>query len=143
MGLVGIAVAPTLPVAVVAVGMVGFGFSLSFPVLTGTLQLEVPDAVRGRIMAYHQTAHLGNRPIAALLVGGLAAAVGAQPAAIAGAVLAPIGLLATRRAWRMLAARQTVPDPAAPVRAVPGATSTPRNGSVEAEVIESVEAAGG
>ena len=102
-GLVGTALAPSLAVAVVAVAFVGFGFSLCFPVLTGTLQLEVPDAVRGRVMAFHQTAHLGNRPLTALLVGGLAAAVGAQQAAIAGAILAPIGLVATRRAWRMLA----------------------------------------
>jgi MFS family permease len=112
-GLVGTALAPSLAVAVVAVGLVGFGFSLCFPVLTGTLQLEVPDALRGRVMAFHQTAHLGNRPITALLVGGLAAAVGAQQAAIAGAILAPIGLLATRRAWRLLAGRRTEPDPIA------------------------------
>ena len=110
-GLVGTATAPTLEVALVAVGLVGFGFSLCFPVLTGTLQIEVPDAVRGRVMAFHQTAHLGNRPITALLVGSLAAAVGAQQAAIAGAILAPIGLVATRRAWRMLAARRSQPDP--------------------------------
>lgn len=131
-GLVGTAVAPTLAVAVVAVGLVGFGFSLCFPVLTGTLQLEVPDAVRGRVMAFHQTAHLGNRPITALLAGGLAAAVGAQQAAIAGAILAPIGLIATRRAWRILADRRPDPDRA-----------PDRGGSVETEVIEAAEVAGG
>ena len=97
--------APTLPVALGAVGLVGFGFSLCFPVLTGTLQLEVPDGLRGRVMAFHQTAHLGNRPITALLVGSLATIAGAQGAVAAAAVLAPIGLLVTRRAWRLLAAR--------------------------------------
>lgn len=105
-GLIATAVASSLVVAVVAVGLVGFGFSLCFPVLTGTLQLEVPDAVRGRVMAFHQTAHLGNRPISALLAGSLAAAVGAQQGIVAGAILAPIGLLATRRAWQMLASRR-------------------------------------
>ena len=104
-GLVGTALAPTLAIALIAVACVGFGFSLCFPVLTGTLQLEVPDIVRGRVMAFHQTAHLGNRPFTALLVGGLATLVGAQHAAIVGAVLAPIGLLAIRRAWRVLATR--------------------------------------
>ncbi len=127
-GLVGTAMAATLAVALVTVGLVGFGFSLCFPVLTGTLQLEVPDAVRGRVMAFHQTAHLGNRPITALLIGALAAAVGAQQAVIAGAILAPIGLVATRRAWRMLAARRTEPAAA---------------GGVGADPIEAVEAAGG
>lgn len=110
-GLVGTAVAPSLAVALVAVGLVGFGFSLCFPVLTGTLQLEVPDIVRGRVMAFHQTAHLGNRPLTALLVGGLASLVGAQDAALAGAVLAPVGLLAARRAWRLLGARSTAAGP--------------------------------
>lgn len=105
-GLVGTAVAPTLPVALLTVGLVGFGFSLCFPVLTGTLQVEVPDALRGRVMAFHQTAHLGNRPITALLFAGIATLVGAQHAAIAGALLAPAGLYATRRAARTLGARR-------------------------------------
>jgi MFS family permease len=105
LGLLGAALAPSLPVALLAVGLIGFGFSLCFPVLTGTLQLEVPDALRGRVMAFHQTAHLGNRPITALLFGALATIAGAQPAVIGGALLAPLGLYATRRAWRMLASR--------------------------------------
>lgn len=126
-GLVGTALAPSLPVAVATVGLVGFGFSLCFPVLTSTLQLEVPDAVRGRIMAFHQTAHLGNRPLTALLVGALAAAVGAQQAAIAGAILAPIGLLATRRAWQMLAG---------PKETMEGSEA------LAAEALETAEAAG-
>jgi MFS family permease len=109
-GLIGTALAPTLSVALTSVALVGFGFSLCFPVLTGTLQIEVPDALRGRIMAFHQTAHLGNRPITALLMGGLATLVGAQSAVVAGALLAPIGLVATRRAWRMMAARRVDPD---------------------------------
>jgi MFS family permease len=109
-GLIGTWLAPVLPVALVAVAFVGFGFSLCFPVLTGALQLELPDAVRGRIMAFHQTAHLGNRPITAVIVGVLATAFGAQPAVAAGAVLAPIGILASRRAWRLLSARVVEPD---------------------------------
>lgn len=105
-GMVGVAIAPVLALAVLAVGLVGVGFSLTFPVLTGTLQLEVPDAVRGRVMAFGQTAHPGNRPLAALLAGSLATAFGAQQAVIVGAILAPIGLFATRRAWRVLDARR-------------------------------------
>lgn len=115
-GLLGTALAPNLAIALLLVGLIGFGFSLCFPVLTGTLQMEVPDGLRGRIMAFHQTAHLGNRPITALLFGAIATIVGAQPAAIAGAVLAPLGLYATRRAWRQLASRSapvTASDPAA------------------------------
>lgn len=105
LGLFGIALAPGLSIALVSVGCIGFGFALCFPVLTGTLQIAVPDSLRGRIMAMHQTAHLGNRPITALLFGGIATIVGAQHAAIGGAILTPIGLLATRRAWQLLSAR--------------------------------------
>lgn len=109
-GLLGTAAAPSLVVALVTVGLVGFGFSLCFPILTGTLQVEVPDALRGRVMAFHQTAHLGNRPLTAVLFAGIASLVGAQPAVIAGAALAPLGLLATRRAWQGLAGRRPASD---------------------------------
>ena len=101
-GLVGAFAASDLRMAAISVGLVGFGFSLCFPVLTSDLQAEVPDAVRGRIMSFHQMAHLGNRPFAALAAGALAALVGAQPAVLVGLVLTPIALLATRRAWSAL-----------------------------------------
>ena len=110
-GIAGTAVAPSLAAASVAVGLVGFGFSLCFPVLTGTLQAEVPDAVRGRVMAFHQMAHLGNRPATALLVGSVATLVGAQPAVLLGVVLAPLGLVVTRRAWQRLGEAGTAREP--------------------------------
>ena len=113
-GLAGTALAGALGPALVAVGLLGFGFSLSFPVLTGTLQADVPDAVRGRVMAFHQIAHLGNRPIVALAVGTLATMLGAQAAVLAGVVLAPVGLLATRLAWERLAPGRPADDEAVP-----------------------------
>jgi MFS family permease len=101
-GLVGAFAAGSLWVAALSVGLVGFGFSLCFPVLTSGLQAEVPDAVRGRIMGFHQMAHLGNRPFAALAAGAAAAMAGVQPAILIGLVLTPLGLFATRRAWDAL-----------------------------------------
>jgi hypothetical protein len=95
-------VAPGLPVAWLAGNFLGFGFSLSFPVLTSTLQAEVPDAVRGRIMSFHQMFHLGNRPFAALAAGAAATIVTAQAAVAVGLALIPVGLVAARRAWRGL-----------------------------------------
>src|SRR5207302_4828724 len=68
-GLLLLSTATDIPLAASAVALVGCGFSLCFPVLTGTLQTEVPDAVRGRLLALHQMAHLGNRPFAALAAG--------------------------------------------------------------------------
>jgi MFS family permease len=102
-GVTTVAFAPSLAVACIGVGFIGFGFSLCFPVLTAVLQEETPDALRGRVMSYHQMAHLGNRPFTALFVGSVAAAVGTQGGVLAGLVLAPIGILAVRTAWRALA----------------------------------------
>ena len=104
-GLLIVAAAPVLPVAAIGGMFVGAGFSTCFPVLTGVLQTEVPDRVRGRLMALHQMGHLGNRPFAALAAGAIAASFGAPAAAVAGMALAPIGLLAVRAGWRGLDGR--------------------------------------
>ena len=98
-GVATVAFASSLGMAGLGVGLIGFGFSLCFPVLTATLQEETPDALRGRVMAFHQMAHLGNRPFTALFVGGVAAAVGTQAGVLAGIVLFPIGLFAVHAAW--------------------------------------------
>ncbi len=98
--------------ALLAGSFLGFGFSLCFPVLTSGLQAEVPDAVRGRIMSFHQMFHLGNRPFAALAAGAAAVVVGAQPAVAIGLALTPVGLVASRRAWRALAAERLAVDAA-------------------------------
>jgi MFS family permease len=101
-GLFLVAVATNLAVAGVAVALVGWGFSFCFPVLTSAIQTEVPDAVRGRVLALHQMAHLGNRPFTALAAGAIAASFGVGAACLAAMLLAPLGLAAVRQAWRGL-----------------------------------------
>jgi MFS family permease len=102
LGLFALGATTDLAVAGTAVALAGCGFSFCFPVLTSTIQTEVPDAVRGRLLAFHQMAHLGNRPFAALAAGALAASFGVTAACLGGMVLAPIGLIAVRSAWRGL-----------------------------------------
>lgn len=104
-GLFLVSTATQMAVAAPAVALIGCGFSFCFPVLTSTLQTEVPDAVRGRLMSIHQMAHLGNRPFAALAAGAIAATAGVPAACLAAMVLAPIGLVAVRAAWRGLDGR--------------------------------------
>ncbi|HYK99346.1 MAG TPA: MFS transporter, partial [Candidatus Acidoferrales bacterium] len=58
-GLLALSQATDVAIASVAVAAVGCGFSFAFPVLTGVIQTEVPDGVRGRLLAFHQMAHLG------------------------------------------------------------------------------------
>jgi MFS family permease len=101
-GLLLVSTVTQMAVAAPAVALVGCGFSFCFPVLTSTLQTEVPDAMRGRLMSIHQMAHLGSRPFAALAAGAIAASAGVPAACLAGMVLAPIGLVAVRSAWRAL-----------------------------------------
>ncbi len=101
-GLLAVSASTVMAAAALGVAAIGVGFSLCFPVVTGTLQAEVPDAVRGRLMALHQMAHLGNRPFIALAAASLAAAFGVPVACVAATVLAPIGLVAIRAAWRRL-----------------------------------------
>ena len=105
------AAATTLPVAVAGVFAIGTGFSFCFPIVTGVLQTEVPDAIRGRLMSIHQMAHLGNRPFAALAAGAIAASFGLPAACVAGLALVPLGLLSVRALWRGLPVT-TAPAPA-------------------------------
>lgn len=116
-GLLGTAVAPSLAAVAVSVALVGAGFSLCFPVLTGSLQEEVDDSLRGRIMAFHQMAHLGNRPFTALAVGAIATGLGPRLALAAGVVLVPFGLLAARAARRRLGGEERAPVGAEPAGA--------------------------
>jgi MFS family permease len=102
LGILIVAGASSLLVAGIGVSFIGFGFSLSFPVLTATLQEATPDRLRGRVMAFHQLAHLGNRPFTALIIGGAAAAVSIQAGVLVGLVLVPVGIAVTRIGWRAL-----------------------------------------
>jgi MFS family permease len=112
-GLLIVALVGSLPAALLAVSMIGLGFAFAFPIATGVLQAEVPDAMRGRVMSYHTMFHLGNRPFAALAAGTLATLVGAHSAVLGGVVLAPLGLIVARHGWRQLAElrSRSAPDP--------------------------------
>ena len=113
-GLVVLSQSTSLPAAALSVVAIGMGFSLCFPVVTGVLQTEVPDAIRGRLMSVHQMAHLGNRPFAALLAGAVAASLGVPAACLAATLLIPLGLISIRSVWRLLDAGQGEAALAAP-----------------------------
>jgi MFS family permease len=113
LGLALVSGATDFALASVAVGLIGAGFSFCFPVLTAVLQFEVPDAVRGRLLALHQMSHLGNRPFAALAAGAVAASLGVPAACLGGMLLAPIGLVALRVAWQGLDRDRAAPLAAA------------------------------
>ncbi len=95
------ALAPTLPVELVALALVGWA-SISF-MATGnsTLQLAAAPSMRGRVMSLWFVAFQGSTPIGGPLVGWVMARAGARAGLGVGAVtcllVALLGLLALRR----------------------------------------------
>jgi len=71
-----------LVLAIIALGVAGFGYLAGQTRATTLLQLGVEDHQRGRIMALWSVCFLGTRPIASLIDGGLASLVGIHAAAL-------------------------------------------------------------
>ncbi len=69
----------------------GLGFLDSVTSATTVLQLEVDDAMRGRIMALWSVAFLGLRPVGSLVDGAVASAAGVRAGALTMAVPAFVG----------------------------------------------------
>jgi hypothetical protein len=83
LGMLGFALAPTLPFAFGALAVGGFFFMLTNTCATTALTLEVAPEQRGRVMALWSLCFLGTRPPASLADGALASAAGLRPAAVA------------------------------------------------------------
>jgi MFS family permease len=73
-----VALAPNLPLTVVAAAPIGIGFSMIVPLLSASLQNLSPDEFRTRVMSAFSMAHLGLRPLFALVAGALATWAGAH-----------------------------------------------------------------
>ena len=82
-GMLGFALAPTLPFALAALLVGGYGFMVSNTGATTALTLEVAPEQRGRVMALWSLCFLGTRPLASLVDGALGSTVGLRPAALA------------------------------------------------------------
>ncbi|WP_116947637.1 MFS transporter [Jiangella endophytica] len=83
-----LAVGGSLPVLALGALPIGVGFSLSIPLLSAALQMVSPDEFRSRVMAVFTMAHLGLRPVFALVAGTLATAFGAGWALVVFGVVA-------------------------------------------------------
>jgi MFS family permease len=99
LGVVCVAIAPTLPVTVAAAAPIGIGFSLSVPLLSASLQELSPDEFRSRVMSTFSMAHLGLRPVFALAAGALATLLGVHwtLAIFAGIAVLAAGFVRYRR----------------------------------------------
>lgn len=97
-GILGMAAAPTLPVAAAALVVAGVGFFAANATLAAEVQSRVPDFLRGRVMALWTMAFLGSRPLAALLNGFVADRTNARAATAMAAAVAAAGAVLIRRA---------------------------------------------
>jgi MFS family permease len=86
LGLASVAVAPSLPWAMVGFAVSGGGFLAAITRGTVRLQAEVPDDQLGRVMALWSLAFVGTRPLAALVDGVAAELLGARGALVVLAV---------------------------------------------------------
>ena len=81
------------PVSLLLMFVVGFGGILMAATANTTIQLAVPDGLRGRVMSVYTTIFAGSTPIGGPLMGGLASAFGvAVSLAIGGVLSAVVGI---------------------------------------------------
>ena len=96
LGLLGLAVATGLPAALSGAAAVGFGLILFLSTGQSTLQLGVPDGIRGRVMALWAITLSASAPIGHLLAGQAAEAFGLElvlEVMAAGSGLVAVGLV--------------------------------------------------
>lgn len=98
LGLAALAFAPAI--AVVGFGVTGIGFVFAVTGFTSLLQRQVPDGLRGRVMALWSIAFLGNRPVAALLDGAAADLAGPRAAMGLAITVALVGAWLAHRLLR-------------------------------------------
>jgi MFS family permease len=95
------AIAPTLPLELVALGAVGFASVTFLAMGNSTLQLATEPQMRGRVMSLWAVAFLGSTPIGGPLIGWITSISGARVGLGVGAfscfLAAGLGLLAIRR----------------------------------------------
>jgi MFS family permease len=94
-------IAPMPGLAVLGIATAGVGMTFSLNAFTTLVQADVPDVLRGRVMALWSMAFIGSRPLTALSTGWLTDAVGVRTALVASAGVILLGAWLTRGA-RML-----------------------------------------
>jgi MFS family permease len=96
-GIAGLAGAQSLWESLAAVFVAGAGYISAAMTFTTTIQLDVPERLRGRVMALWSLAFLGPRPVAGIIDGRLADALSPHWATLAFAVPALVAAVIVRR----------------------------------------------
>jgi MFS family permease len=77
----------SFPLSLVAMLALGFGMIAMAATANSTIQLTVPDRLRGRVMSVYTTVFAGSTPIGGLLLGAVASGFGVPIAYIIGGVI--------------------------------------------------------
>jgi MFS family permease len=115
--------------ALLAMGVVGFGAIGMAATANTTIQLNVPDELRGRVISVYTTVFVGSTPFGALVIGWLASRFGVDASlAIAGVACVVVGVAAFVWLRRIRGgARHVVATAAgAPAREIAAAPTTVR-----------------
>ncbi len=91
-----VSLSPWLPMALAAFAVAGFWFLVGNADLVASIQENVEDVVRGRVMALWSMGFLGSRPLAALLDGSISDLRGPR---VAIAVLAGVIIVVAIASW--------------------------------------------
>ncbi len=94
--LVAIALVRDVWVAAALITAAGYASMLMINTINATVQANVPDALRGRVMSFYVTVFAGSAPLGGLFAGVVAEALGSPAAFLAGAGLSAltVGLVA-------------------------------------------------
>jgi len=96
-GIASLGASPSMAFAIPSGLLAGAGYITATMAFTTTIQSDVPESMRGRVMALWTLAFLGPRAIAAVVAGALADALGARPTTAMFAAVAIVAAVALRR----------------------------------------------
>jgi MFS family permease len=78
------------PLSLLAMLLVGFGSVSMTATANATVQLHVPDQLRGRVMSVYMTIFVGSTPIGSLIVGAIASRLGTDVAVSFGGAMSAV-----------------------------------------------------
>jgi len=101
-GLVLLAFAHNLSMAVVLIAINGWATVAQLMMMNTLIQIDVPDVLRGRVYSVYLWAQQGVAPFGSLFIGWLAQAAGVPSAALVGGLICLVVVLAAHARWPLL-----------------------------------------
>jgi MFS family permease len=132
---IALAMSTSYPISLLLMVPIGAGGIAMAATANATIQLAVPDGLRGRVMAVYTTVFSASMPIGGLLMGIIASSIGILEAIAIGGVLSLITGLGGFAWYRRIRARPTAADAAESSAAQAGAPMAP----VPAAMPQSIE----